>query len=79
MERRRGIWASARLRANIEDSQVSLDAATPAQRTIVTLLGSDAGWLIRGIGTSDNGIRGGTFRLTADVTRVRPASTGAAS
>ena len=48
---------------------MSLDAATPAQRTIVTLLGSDAGWLIRGIGTSDNGIRGGTFRLTADVSQ----------
>lgn len=67
VERRRGIWASARLRANIEDSQVSLDVATPAQRTVLTLLGSDAGWLIRGIGTSDNGIRGGTFRLSADV------------
>lgn len=70
VERRRGIWASARVRANIEDSQVSLDAATPAQRTVVTLLGSDAGWLIRGLGTSDNGIRGGTFRLSADVTQA---------
>lgn len=76
VERRRGIWAVARLRANIEDSQISLDAATPAQRTVVTLIGSDAGWLLRGIGTSDNGIRGGRFQLSADVNQASSGLNG---
>ena len=70
IEHRRSIWASTRLRANIEDSNVSLDVATPAQRSIITLSGSDAGWLIRGLSASDNGIRGGTFRLSADINQA---------
>jgi hypothetical protein len=67
VERRRGIWQSAKVTASIEDSQVSLDVDTPTRQTAAILRGSDAGWLIRGFAAMDNGIRGGTFRLSADL------------
>ena len=67
VERSGGIWRSAKVVANIEDSHVSLDVDTPTRQTAAILRGSDAGWLIRGFAATDNGIRGGTFRLSADV------------
>jgi hypothetical protein len=73
VERRRGIWQSAKITANIEDSQVSLDVDTPTRQTAAILRGSDAGWLIRGFAATDNGIRGGTFRLSADVDQTKGA------
>lgn len=73
IERRGGIWYAAKLRANIEDSTVNLDLNTINQQSAASLRGSDAGWLIRGLAGSDNGIRGGTFRLTADL-RQSPAA-----
>ena len=59
IEHRGGIWYAANLRGNIEDSTVNLDVSTVNRQTAFSLRGSDAGWLIRGITTSDNGIRGG--------------------
>ena len=76
VDRRSGIWQSAKLSANIEDSQVSLDIDTPTRQTAAILRGSDAGWLIRGFASSDNGIRGGTFRLSADLTQTSGAVSG---
>ena len=67
IERRGGIWYAANLRANIEDSTVNVDVNTAKQQSAVIVRGSDAGWLIRGLAASDNGIRGGTFRLSADL------------
>ncbi|MGD9510977.1 MAG: AsmA-like C-terminal domain-containing protein [Geminicoccaceae bacterium] len=66
VERRDGIWRTAKLRARIEDSDVSLEVDTPGT-TAVILRGSDAGWLIRGFSGSDMGVRGGTFRLSANL------------
>jgi hypothetical protein len=76
VERRRGIWQSAKIKANIEDSNVSLDVDTPTRRTAAILRGSDAGWLIRGFSGSDNGVRGGTFRLSADLDQVGGSISG---
>ena len=76
VDRRNGIWQSAKVSANIEDSQVSLDIDTPTRQTAAILRGSDAGWLIRGFASSDNGIRGGTFRLSADLTQTSGAVSG---
>ena len=76
IERRGGIWYAANLRANIEDSTVNLDLNTANRQSAASLRGSDAGWLIRGLAGSDNGIRGGTFRLTAD---LRQPDAGAAN
>jgi uncharacterized protein YhdP len=73
VERRGGIWQAANLRANIEDSDVNLDLNTINRQSAFSLRGSDAGWLIRGFAASDNGIRGGRFRLSAD---LRQAPTG---
>ena len=76
VERRRGSWQSAKLTANIEDSQVSLDVDTSTRQTAAILRGSDAGWLIRGLAATDNGIRGGTFRLSADLAQANGAISG---
>lgn len=75
VERRGGIWRAARLRAAIEDSEVTLDLATAA-RTALTLRANDAGWLIRAFATSDNGVRGGQFRLSADLSQSLRGATG---
>jgi hypothetical protein len=73
VERRGGIWRSAKVAGNIEDSQVSLDLDTPTRQTAAILRGSDAGWLVRGFAATDNGIRGGTFRLSADIDQTAGA------
>lgn len=65
--RRDGIWQGATVRANVEDSEVRVDANTTGRETAATLRGSDAGWLIRALSASDNGVRGGTFRLSANL------------
>lgn len=75
VDRRRGVWRSANLRASVEDSEVALDLRTQ-QASALTLRGSDAGWLIRAFATSDNGVRGGTFRLSADLAQEPGATTG---
>ena len=66
VERSGGIWRTANLHANIEDSDVRLEVDTP-KSTAAILRGSDAGWLIRGFSGSDMGVRGGSFRLSADL------------
>jgi AsmA-like C-terminal region/Protein of unknown function len=76
VERRGGIWRAAKLRGHVEDSEVSLDLDTPKQRSALTLRGSDAGWLIRAFASSDRGVRGGTFRLSADLDQARTATSG---
>jgi hypothetical protein len=76
VERRGGIWRTAKLRGHVEDSEVSLDLDTPKQRSALTVRGSDAGWLIRAFASSDRGVRGGTFRLSADLDQARTATSG---
>jgi hypothetical protein len=66
VERRGGIWYAAKLRGNVEDSEVALDLQT-RRASVLTLRASDAGWLIRALDQSDNGVRGGQFRLSADL------------
>ena len=75
VERRGGIWQTAKLHANIEDSDVNLDVDTP-KRTAAILRGSDAGWLIRGFSSSDMGVRGGTFRFSADLDQTPRSVSG---
>lgn len=72
VDRRGGIWRSASVQAGVEDSDVALDLST-AQTSALTMRASDAGWLVRALDNSDNGIRGGTFRLSADL-RQRPGN-----
>jgi hypothetical protein len=67
VERTSGIWRSVALRAGIEDSEVGLDLASREGTSALTLRSSDAGWLIRGFAATDNGVRGGQLRLTADL------------
>ncbi len=76
VERQGGVWQSAKITGNIEDSQVSLDVDTPTRLTAAILRGSDAGWLVRGFAASDNGIRGGTFRLSAELDQSGAAISG---
>lgn len=77
VERRRSIWQAAKLKAGIEGSEVTLDLATTARSNLI-MRASDAGWLIRAFASSDNGVRGGQFRLSADLgqTQRRAAGTG---
>jgi hypothetical protein len=76
VERSGGIWRSARLNARIEDSQVTLDLGTQGGVSALTLRSNDAGWLIRGFAATDNGVRGGQFRLSADLRQGGPALSG---
>lgn len=75
IERLGGIWQTAKLHANIEDSNVDLDVDTP-KRTAAILRSSDAGWLIRGFSSSDMGVRGGSFRLSADLDQTPSSISG---
>lgn len=76
VERGGGIWRNAKLRGNIEGSQVTLDMET-RQRTTLTMRASDAGWLIRAFAADDKGVRGGQFRLSADLQQTVRGATGA--
>lgn len=77
VERQGGIWSAARIRGNIEDSEVALDLQTRQQQSALTLRSNDAGWLIRGFASSDNGVRGGQFRLSGDFRQRPEGTTGA--
>ena len=74
--RRGGIWNGATARANVEDSEVRLDVNTTDRETGATLRSTDAGWFIRALSPSDNGVRGGTFRLSANLFQGGPQLTG---
>jgi hypothetical protein len=76
IERRGGIWQSANFQANIADSTVNFDLATANARSIVNATGSDAGWVIRSLSNTDNGIRGGSLRLSADLNQKGGLSGG---
>jgi hypothetical protein len=67
VERAGGAWSVARLRGRIEGSEVALDLQTRDRIGALTLRADDAGWLIRGFANSDNGVRGGRFRLSAEL------------
>ena len=65
VDRRGGIWRSATLQAAVEDSEVVLNLST-TRNSALTVHANDAGWLIRALDNSDHGVRGGSFRLSAD-------------
>ena len=73
VERRGGIWHAAKLRGAVEDSEVALDLQTQREIAALSLRASDAGWFIRALASSDNGVRGGRLRLAAD---LRQTNTG---
>jgi hypothetical protein len=73
VERRGGLWQRLDLRGKIADSTVSLELATTDRLSQLEVRGSDAGWVLRSLTSSDNGIRGGTLRLSASL-RQAPTS-----
>jgi hypothetical protein len=76
VERAGGIWSAASLRSRIEGSEVSLDLQTRNRLGALTLRADDAGWLIRSFASSDGGIRGGRFRLSAELRDGRGGPSG---
>ncbi|HMR33176.1 MAG TPA: AsmA-like C-terminal domain-containing protein [Geminicoccaceae bacterium] len=77
-EHRGGQWRTASAQGAIEGSTIGLELAPAGRDTRLTVRGSDAGWVLRSISSSDQGVRGGTFRLdaTVDQSGSRPAATG---
>ncbi|MFO1067754.1 MAG: AsmA-like C-terminal domain-containing protein [Geminicoccaceae bacterium] len=67
VERRGGVWRSADLKASIQDSTLSVDLKPGDKGGRLNVRGSDAGWVMRAFGTSDNGIRGGNLTVKADL------------
>lgn len=77
-EYNRGQWRNASLQGAIQDSTVGLELGPADRSTRLTVRGSDAGWVLRSISSSDQGVRGGTFRLDASIDQSgsRPAANG---
>lgn len=69
LEHRGGVWQYAALRARVDGSDVRLDLNTAGRRSALLVRGSDAGWVLRSVASSDPGVRGGSFHLSADLDR----------
>ena len=70
LERRGGVWRYADLRARVDGSDVRLDLNTAGPRSALLVRGSDAGWVLRSVASSDPGVRAGSFHLSADLDRI---------
>lgn len=66
-----GQWRTATLRGDIRGSSITLDLTPAGNRARLAVRGSDAGWVLRSISDSDHGVRGGTFRLDAELDQSR--------
>lgn len=62
-----GFWRQAALRARADDNDLRLDLNSVGERTALLVQGSDAGAVLGAFSDSDPGVRGGTFRLSADL------------
>ena len=58
-----GQWRTATAQAAIQDSDITLELGPAGRGTHFAVRGTDAGWVLRSITASDQGVRGGTFRL----------------
>ena len=71
-----GRWQSASLTGDIQGSKVTLDLTPAGNLSALHVTGTDAGWIIRSISSSDAGVRGGSFHLTANLDQAASSLSG---